>query len=197
MIKTLLGNKTTRPTLSAYTGLITAVMLVSATLQPAAWAATQGTIGATSTGSITISVTKTARARISNLNDMTLAAWEEANGTVQLTDDVCIYSTRPNGTYTIRADGSGPSNGYMLANGGNLLPYTVTWNAGGVGALSNTGIGLTPHITSSPFTKASTTSPTCSDGDNARIIVGISSQNMSTAVEGSYVGVLTLLVSPN
>ena len=166
-------------------------------LSSVASAATQGTLGATSTGSITITVTKTARAKISNLNDLTLSAWEEGNGNVQLTDDVCVYSTRPNGGYKIRADGNGNNNAFTLANGANLLPYTLSWNSGGVGGLSNTGTMLTAGTTSGAFTKASTISPTCSGGDNARLIIDIAAQSMMAAVEGSYVGVLTLIVSPN
>lgn len=174
-----------------------AILLLTNSFADMANAATQGTIGATSSGSVAISITKTARARISNLNDLTLSSWEEGAGNVSLTDDVCVYSTRPNGSYKVRADGSGAGSAFTLANGANLLAYTVTWNSGGVGALANTGTTLTSTVTSPALLNASTTSPTCTNGDTARLIVSVSSLAMTSAVEGSYVGTLTLLVSPN
>jgi hypothetical protein len=181
--------------------LLLATMLATSflalSLTPQSFAATQGTLGATSSGSVAISITKTARARISNLNDLTLPAWEEGSGAVNLTDDVCVYSTRPNGSYRVTASGSGGSNAFSLANGANLLNYSVTWNAGGVGALANTGTTLTTGVASAAFNNASTTSPTCTAGDTARLIVGVSALAMTSAVEGSYVGTLTLLVAPN
>ena len=166
----------------------------------AAFAATQGTLGTNSTGSITISVTKPARARITNLNDLTAASWIIGGGNQVLTDDVCVYSTRPSGGYTVKATGSGSAGAFTLANGASLLPYTVIWNSAGVGALANTGTALTATVTSAALTKAATDSSTCNGttaGPTARLVVTISAANLTAVVAGTYTGTITLLATPN
>lgn len=165
-----------------------------------AMAATQGTVGATSTGSVDISVSKPARVRISDLNDLTLASWVTGDGDVKLTDDVCVYSTKPSGGYTIKASGSGADNAFTLANGNNTLAYSVTWNSGGVGNLADTGTALVKDVTSSGLTNAATKSSTCNGpnpGPTARLIVGMTEADMDAIVDGDYTGTLTMLVSPN
>lgn len=165
-----------------------------------AMAATQGSLGTTSQGSATISVTKSVQAQISDISDMTLSNWSIGDGAVTLTSDVCVYSTT--GSYTVRATGSGIANAYTIASGLNLIPYSVTWNAGGAGALSNTGTALLSNITSTNFSNASTTSAQCGGGgptnDTARVIVNISSLAMNAAASSStpYTGTLTMLVTP-
>lgn len=163
-------------------------------------AASQGTLGSSSTGSLNFSVSKPARADITNLSDLRLSSWIAGDGAVTLTEDVCVYSTRPNGGYTIRATGSGSGSAYTLTNGFYDLPYHVIWNAGGVGALANSGEELSPSLVSSPKTNAATDSSSCSGaapGPTARLIVRINETDISASPHGTYVGILTLMVTPN
>jgi hypothetical protein len=180
---------------------VIAIALASSNLMATdIFAATQGSLAATSTGSVDIAVTKPARAKISNLSDLTLASWVNGDGDVTLTNDVCVYSSKANGGYTIKASGSGASSAYTLANGSNLIPYNVTWNSGGVGALANTGTALAANTTSSPLTHAARDSSTCTGatpGPTARLVVGMLATDLDSAVDGSYDGTLTLLVTPN
>ncbi len=163
-------------------------------------AATQGTLGATSTGSLTISVTKPARADITNLTDLTVASWVTGGGNQTLTSDLCVYSTRPSGGYTVKATGSGAASAFTLANGANTLAYAVSWNSAGVGALTNVGTALTTNVTSAALTKAATDSSTCTEatpGPTARLIVTILATSLDAVVDGTYTGTLTLLITPN
>ncbi len=57
----------------------------------AAEAATQGSLGSTSTGTANISITKSVQAQISDLSDMTLSNWNVGEGAVTLTSNVCVY----------------------------------------------------------------------------------------------------------
>ncbi len=163
-------------------------------------AATQGSLGATSTGSANISITKSVQAQISDISDMTLANWSVGDGDVTLYSNVCVYSST--GSYKVTATGSGLVNAFTIASGLNLIAYTVTWNSGGAGNLANTGTALTTNIQSASFSNASTTSATCSGGgsgnDTARVIVGITSGNMNSAASSStpYTGTLTMLITP-
>ena len=166
------------------------------------YSATQGTLGPTSVGSVTIRVTKPARARITNLSDLTIESWVPGDGDQILTDDICVYSTRPSGGYTIKATGSGSNSAFTLSGGAEMSPleYQVKWNSGGVGKLTNTGNTLSPNVTSGALFNAATDSSTCTGtnpGDTARLIVEISSASLDAAKDGTYTGTLTLLVTPN
>lgn len=170
-----------------------------AEIQPA-HSATQGTLGSTSTGSVDISVTKPALARISNLSDLVVPVWVPGSGDVILTTDACVYSTRPMGGYTVKATGNGRRGGFTLQNNRYLLPYSVAWNDGGVGELTNTGSRLLAGITSKKFINASTDSSSCNGsnpGPTARLIVTIGESDLDSMKDGTYTGTITLLVTPN
>ncbi len=163
-------------------------------------AATQGTLGATSTGTANISITKSVQAQISDLSDMTLSSWSIGQGAVTLYSNVCIYSST--GNYKVTATGSGSSNAYTIASGSNTMPYSVVWNAGGAGSLASTGTSLTTNVQSASFANASTASATCSGGgsanDTARVVVNIANSDISAAASSStpYTGTLTMLITP-
>lgn len=162
--------------------------------------ASQGVLGNTSSGTLNISVTKPARADITNLSDLTLPTWLIGDGDVKMTEDICVYSTRPNGQYSIQASGSGNGGAFGLSNGPHTLNYSVVWNAGGVNGLNDTGQTLPAGSTVGPLTKASTDSSSCSGstpGATARLIVQINESAMTQAPHGTYLGVLTLMVTPN
>ncbi|MGE0754245.1 MAG: hypothetical protein AB7L92_03695 [Alphaproteobacteria bacterium] len=165
-----------------------------------AWAATQGTLGATSQGSANISITKSLQAQITGIDDMTLANWSIGDGAVTLTSDVCIYSST--GSYTVRATGSGAANAFTISSGANAIIYGVVWNSGGAGNLANTGATLVTNIASATLNNADTGSATCSGGgagnDTARIVVSITDIAMGAAPSSAtpYTGTLTLLITP-
>lgn len=163
-------------------------------------AATQGSLGSPSTGTMNVGVIKAARADITSLADLSRGAWSVGDGDIVLTNDVCVYSTRPSGGYTIQPSGSGSGGAFTLANGAHTLAYAVTWNAGGVGALSNSGASLSPNGISGPLTHAATDNSTCNGttpGPTARLIVTVTAAAMTAAPAGTYTGTLTLLVTPN
>lgn len=186
----------TTKSLIAATSLAAGAMLAPL----AAQAATQGTLGATSTGSANISVTKSVQAQISDISDMTLTNWSIGDGAVTLSSNVCVYSST--GNYKVTATGSGSGSAFSIASGSNTIPYTVTWNAGGAGGLSNTGTSLTTNTQSASLGNASVTSANCSGGgagnDTARVIVGISQASMDAAASSStpYTGTITMLITP-
>lgn len=183
------------------TRALTRILLLMALILPTITiAATQGILGLTSTGTTTISITKSVQAQISDISDMTLANWSVGDGAVTLTSDVCIYSST--GSYRVTAMGSGVANLFTIASGGSLIGYSVTWNAGGAGGLANTGTLLVPNIQSFTFSNATTTSATCDGGgaanDTARVIVDIPALTMLLAPSSAtpYTGTLTLLITP-
>jgi len=166
-----------------------------------ALAASQGTLGENSVGSFTVRITKSARVRISNLADLALESWVSGDGDRRLTDDVCVFSSRGMGDYSITAIGNGPNATFSLSGGVNgLLPYRVYWNAGGVGSLNDSGIRLESKVTASGMTHAANDSSTCkgsNPGDTARLIVEFTAESLDAARDGKYFGILTLIVTPS
>jgi hypothetical protein len=181
--------------------LCRAALLASILLSTTAEAATQGSLGNTSTGSANISVTKSVQAQITDLSDMTLANWTVGSGAVTLYSNACIYSST--GNYQVTATGSGLLGAYTISSGIlTAIPYTVAWNAGGAGSLASTGTALTAGLQSGEFSNANNGNATCSGGgsanDTARVIVSISSAAMTAATSSNtaYTGTLTLVVAP-
>lgn len=158
-------------------------------------AATQGAIGATSTGSVNINATINGLVQISDLNDLTFTGLN-AGGSAQVTDNVCVWSNTLSRSYTIRATGNGTTSAFTLASGTNApIPYSVAW-ANTPNATS--GTALTTNVTSAAFTSTALL-PSCAAGANptATLFVSIAAADQANMVaSAAYAGVLTLLVTP-
>ena len=177
-------------------GLLKRTMLTCATalaLPAAASAATQGTAGATSTGSVSISATVPGRVQISGLSDVAFGTVDPSSAASQA-QNVCVWSNTSGRVYSVTAAGSGLSNAFTLSDGTNTLAYGVEWAASsgqssGTALVSGTALG----------SLASTaTNPTCSVGPaaSASLIVRMTAANLQAAVASSYTGTLTLVVAP-
>jgi len=160
-----------------------------------AQAATQGTLGTTSTGNITINATISGLVQISNLSDLSFSSLTGTTDTT-LSENVCVWSNTSTKNYTIKATGNGTASAFTLASGSNApLPYGVSWAATS-GASS--GTSLTTNTTSAAFASTAT-SPLCSTTPTttATLFVTITAANQYTMVaNASYTGILTLLVTP-
>jgi hypothetical protein len=158
-----------------------------------AYAAAQGTLGATSTGSIAISATVPNRARITGLTDVTITN-QDPNTAVSRTQNVCVWSNTATKGYSISATGSGASSAFTLgATGGLTVPYSVSW-AGSVDQTSGTAL---TSGTGSSFTSAAT-QQICSVGTrSATLLVEMTTDDLGgMQSQTSYTGTLTLMVTP-
>ena len=161
---------------------------------PAALAATQGSLGATSTGSVAISASVPARARLSGLNNVTFSSVNPANNASNA-QNICAWSNTPTKGYRITASGSGAGNAFTLSAGALSVPYTVQWH-GTSGQTS--GTALSAGSQSGGFVSAATHQQ-CSSGPaaSASLIVGITATNLQTMQAATnYTGTLTLLMTP-
>ena len=159
-----------------------------------AFAASQGTLGATSTGSVTITASVPNRARITGLTDVTFANQDPAT-LASDAQDVCVWSNTATKEYTVTATGSGAASAFTLTNGSTTVPYTVEW-ASSTG--QTTGSSLTTGTASAALTSTAT-HQTCTSGPaaSASLIVEIATADLGTMSDGSnYPGTLTLLVTP-
>ena len=146
------------------------------------FAATDGTLGATSSGSLNITATIDDLVNISRLDDLDVGSLSPSNLTA--TEAFCIYRNGT-GAYQITATGSGTGGAFAVTDGSIDLPYTLTINGNAVapGApLSGTG--------------ANQTSIVCGATDNAALTIAFNSTEIAAANTGLYSGVLTLTVAP-
>lgn len=158
-------------------------------------ASTQGTPGATSTGSVNINASVPARVRITNLTDVNLTNVEPTVDALNA-QSVCVWSNSATRGYRVTAQGSGAGNAFTLSSGAYpVVPYTVEWAAS---AGQSAGTGLSTGVALTGLTSAAT-SADCSSGpsNSASLIVKIgSSELQAMPAATTFTGSLTLVVAP-
>jgi hypothetical protein len=157
-------------------------------------AATQGTLGATSTGTVTITASVPNRARITGLSDVSFLN-QDPTSAASGAQNVCVWSNTATKNYTVTATGDGASNAFTLANGALTVPYSVQWNAS---SGQTSGTALTAGTASATLTSTAT-HQICSSGptSSASLIVGIGTADLGAMQAATtYTGVLTLVVAP-
>ena len=147
-------------------------------------AATQGSLGASSTASASISLSIPEHIRLSGLQDVALGQWTGAGGLVGQ-QTVCVY-TNGDGQYRLTQTGQN-----TLQNGAHSVPYQVYFNdqpqPGG-------GTPLTPQVPLTGQTGANTQAADCSQGGHsAALRVEVSGATLGVARAGAYQGTLTLV----
>jgi hypothetical protein len=179
---------------SLLTGCVALVVGSTGVVTPA-FASTQGTLGATSTGSISISVSVPSRVQITGLNDV---AFTNVDPSVNATNaqSNCVWSNTATKGYTITATGDGTGGAFTLKSGAlTPIAYSVQWNQA---SAQTTGTALTAGTASTTFNSTATT-PTCATAPatSSSLIVSITSAQLLTMASlTTYTGTLTLLVSP-
>jgi len=167
--------------------------LASATTAPA-FAASQGTLGATSTGTVSITASVPSRARITGLTDVDFSN-QDPGTAASSAQDVCVWSNTATKGYTVTATGSGAASAFTLSNGSGTVPYTVEWSASS-GQTSGTAV-TTGTATSTLTTTAVNQTCSAAPTSTSSLIVKVSTAALGTMDAGSsYTGTLTLVVTP-
>ncbi len=174
---------------------IAASMLVGASM---AGAATQGTVGTTSTGSVDLDILVPGLVLVNNLDDLTLTY---APGTdASDIEAFCVWST-PGLVYDITFVGANPNAGttFTASSGSDDVEYSVEFDdqVGGINGWLPVSDNVTLINGGNGFVSATGATPGCST-DNARIqITALETGNLDVVAAGVYEDTLTLLVSPN
>ena len=179
---------------SKYPSWLALTALTFAAAGTANAAPVQGTLGATSSGSVTVSASVPNRVQISKLSDVSFTN-QDPSTAASSSQNICVWSNTPTKGYNIKASGSGASSAFTLANAALTVPYSVEWSSSS-GATSGTALTAATALTGQTSTA---TSPDCSSGaaTSASVIVKISAANLQSMQGGvSYTGSLTLLVAP-
>ena len=173
---------------------VSVAIMAAAMAGTAAQAATQGTLGATSTGSVTITASVPNRARITGLDDVAFTS-QDPNTAASSAQNVCVWSNTATKGYTVTATGDGASNAFTLANSSLTVPYSVQWNAS---SGQSSGTALTAGTASAGLVSTAT-QQSCATGPSttSSLVVGISTNDLGTMqATTTYTGVLTLVVTP-
>ena len=163
-------------------------------------AATQGSLGISSEGSVEINIVKNRLIVLRGLRDFNFGTWSTGDGTLIDNDNVCVGKTDFGNTYAIRASGDGngldPS-AFTLTNGTDQITYNVYWNDAPT-ATGNVPLtaGLILHGQSGSFISyLFNLFGFCFA--NANVEIEIPDTELSVATGGAYNGTLTLLVIPD
>jgi len=92
------------------------------------FAATDGDLGATSTGTSIINISKDNAVQITNVDDIDLGTQGNLTATATQSDDVCVFSST--GGYAITLTSANGS--FDLKSGATTtdIPYSIDWTAG-------------------------------------------------------------------
>jgi len=160
----------------------------------AASAATQGTLGGTSSGSVVINASVPNRIELTGLTDVSLLNQDPTVDALSA-QNVCVWSNTNTKGYYVTATGSGIASAFTLSNGATIVPYNVEW-AGSSGQSAGT-----PLVTATALHGliSTATNPTCVAGpsSSASLVVKIPSPNLQAMQPATtYTGTLTLVVAP-
>jgi hypothetical protein len=168
--------------------------ILAALASGTASAATQGSLGLNSTGSVSISASIPNRIQLTGLADVAFTNQDPSVAAANA-QSVCVWSNTNTKGYYVTASGSGAASAFTLANGALTVPYSVEW-AGTSGQTSGSALVAATALHGLTSTA---TNPTCSSGpgSSASLIVRISSTNLQAMQAAtSYTGTLTLVVAP-
>ncbi|MGH1537571.1 MAG: hypothetical protein ACRBDX_05945 [Gammaproteobacteria bacterium] len=205
MIKNIKLNKyKLKENIVHYSFLFSLVLLFSVLPFSSIQAATQGSFGPTSSGTVELGIAVNRNIIILGLRDFNFGVWNSGDGTLIDNDNVCVAKTSNFGTYGIRAAGNG--NGFdpaafTLSNGVDQINYNVYWNDTATPSGANPLNQLTPGVISHGQVETNLHVlfafflGIC--GNNANIEIEIPDTELSSAVGGAYSGTLTLLVIPD
>ena len=177
-----------------FTALRMILLLSVALYGGAASAATQGSLGASSTGSVAITLSVARRVQISGLSDVALVAVSPQAAAISA-QNVCVWSNTATKGYSVTASGSGAGNSFELSSGSGTAAYAVAWSDA---AGQATGTPLNSGSVLSGLT-SSATSPDCSSSGaaSARLVVTVDPATLqATTPDTAYAGALNLVVSP-
>ena len=158
-------------------------------------AATQGTLGSTSTGTANVTLTIPSLYRISGLTDLSLGTYS-GSGTMTANEDVCVYSN-VNGTYRVNITGNSTLSpaAFAVQNAGNTayIPMAVKWN----GVIGTTGNAAITYNVPLAATGANQTTTDCSTGGlSADLQVSLLQSDLLKAPASVYSSILTILIEP-
>ena len=161
--------------------------------QPAL-SASDGILGASSTGTADVSLTIEEVVRITDMDDFAFGSYS-GSGALEADDNICVYHNG-DGNYkvTITDDTTGSPSGFAVEGPLGDIPMEVKWND----APSTTGSTLITYGVALAATNANTESENCATGGlSANMQVDLAEANIQAAPAGAYSSTIVVLVEPD
>ena len=160
-----------------------------------AFAATDGTLGSTSSGELNVSLVLTDIVIISGLSDFLNLTYSPGSA-VTASDTHCVYTNATSGTFEVNAysDNEGAGGIFRLVSGANTIAYNFNYDSN----------AMTSDFTQSTFDDngglgfvADTTDQDCTThGDNMSYDISIPEANIQAVPQATYTDTVTIMVQP-
>lgn len=167
-------------------GLMAAMIGVTISTQAA-----DGTPGATSTGTMALSVTVPNIVVIRDVTDPAPAIFDGSTD-VDFTDSVCVGTNGAAGYNVTATSTNTVSTNFELTDGTDVVQYNVAW-ANSSGAVAGTAFGnsgLTQNFAAGPVSNIG-----CA-ATNATVVITVPAANLQAVPASTYLDSLELLVAP-
>ena len=172
--------------------MLTATVIAGLLTSAASFAATDGSLGATSTGQVNLDLAVLDSVEISALNDIDFGQYGGGNtGNINTGDAYCVY-VNGGDDYTITPTSS---NGAFKLVGNSFadeIQYVVKLAGAATGASAQSAV----LYNSASATFQGSTARDCGSINNASVDVSITEAQIGTASPDTYSDTLILLVSP-
>lgn len=131
--------------------------------------------------------------QVSSVTDVNLGNWALGDPAINAYLDLCVYSTL-SADYAVKVTKAG---GYNLTGTGGSIPFSLSWDDGGIGNLGVSSSPLTNNVKLTGRAHAYMVSPVCIAGPSARLNINITQAAMQAALSGNYSGTIDIIVSAN
>jgi len=158
----------------------------------AAVAVTQGSAGATSTGTSQLSLVINNKLNVTNLADTALGTYSGADMTGS--DSICVYYNQT-ASYKITFDGTNTPGTFVLDDGSsNTIPYTISYDDGGGASAITAATALTGQSTG-----GNTTDDDCvtATADNGTVAYTVLATDITGNPNGTYTDTVQITVAPD
>lgn len=159
-------------------------------ISSAAFAASDGSKGADSTGSAEVSTNVPGKIQITNLSDIDLGTWNTGNQSGSASG-ICVWSTLRQ--YSLTATGSLAGNAFGVTNGEateTTIPFSVEWTNGSDAAI--------PIVAGQKVSNLSAVSKSANcngaNDETSTLAVSILEADLEAAIADNYTGTVTLFV---
>ena len=163
--------------------LVAAISLAGSSFS--SFAATDGTLGADSSGTSDVMIVKDNVVQLSDVGDLDLGSFNSLTADLSASDAVCVFNSTA--SYKVTVDSS--YGAYELRDGAEAIPYAVNWIVGAVTAPMAHGVENAGNL-------GDRTSPNCNGGTNASFEVTVAAADFNSALPGTYTDTLTLMIEP-
>lgn len=170
--------------------IVTGVAFAASLFAGNAMAATDGTLGATSSGTSVVSLTVADNVKITGISDIALGSWSGTGNLVGSTS-YCVYRNGGD-SYSITATTDQSNFSVYSPTTKDSIPFTAQ-----VSDTVNSVIAPLTYNTATTAALKGSTSMTCGGGSNGQLQVTFAQSALQTASSGTdYQATVTLLVQP-